>query len=418
MRRVCIMLLLLTLPNPLFAAADPVVSPTGPDALLYGSAQNYPVGGRTPPAQMAMVGSYSHYDRIWPFHLVAKAATPQPLRRAPEEIAPTFLFRGAEHTLDDYLAHNPVTGLLIARGDTILYEHYQYGRTGQDRLLSQSMAKTIVTMLIGIAIDEGRIHSVDDLAQAYVPDLTGTAFGQTSLRALLHMASGVAFHEDYVDPQSDNARLSRVLFNQTGYDTAHAVAIFNTREAPPDTHFNYGGVQTDVLGLVLAHAVGMSPAAYLQSRIWQPMGAEADATWTIDRSGQEVAYCCFSAVLRDWARLGLLLAHDGALDGQQIIPRQFLLDATTEAADSPFAPRRATPFMGYGYQVWLLPGPRRQFAFLGIHGQSIYVDPASCLVMVQTAVRVAATGERAEPVALWNALVARYGDVVEVKAGR
>ena len=144
-----------------------------------------------------MVGSYSHYDRIWPFHSVAKAASPAPLRRAPEEIALTYRFRGAEHTLDDYLAHNPVTGLLIARDDTILFEHYQYARTPQDRMLSQSMAKTIVSMLIGIAIGEGRIHSVDDLAQTYVPELAGTAFGQTSLRALLHMASGVAFREDY-----------------------------------------------------------------------------------------------------------------------------------------------------------------------------------------------------------------------------
>ena len=406
---------LLVLPTPLLAAADPVVSPTGPDPALYGEAQHYPIGDRRAPAQIAMVGSYSHYDSIWPFHLVAKAPSPAPLRRAPAEIAPTYRFRGKDHTLDDYLAHNPVTGLLIARDDTILYEHYQYARTEQDRLLSQSMAKTIVGMLIGIAIGEGRIHSVDDLAQAYVPELRGTEFGQTSLRALLHMASGVAFREDYVDRSADNFKLDRVLFRPTGDDAAHAVAMFNTREAPPDTHFKYGGVQTEVLGLVLTHAVGMSAAAYLQSRIWQPMGAEADASWTIDHDGQEVAFCCFSAVLRDWARLGLLLAHDGAIGTHQIIPRQWLLDATTAPTDSLFAPRRATPFMGYGYQVWLFPGSRRQFAFLGIHGQSIYVDPAARLVMVQTAVQVAATGERAEAVALWNALVAQYGDAAEAK---
>ena len=400
---------LLCLPTPLFAAADPVFSDTGPDAAAYGAAQGYPVGGRRAPAQAEMVGTYSHYDRIWPFHRVAKADTPAPLRRAAQEVALTYTFRGATHTLADYLARNPVTGLLIARDDTILFEHYQYARTDQDRLLSQSMAKTIVALLIGIAIDEGRIHAVDDLAETYVPALAGTAFGQTSLRALLHMASGVAFREDYDAPDADNARLNRALFGQSGTDPAQAVALFNTREAPPDTHFNYGGVQTEVLGLVLTHAVGMSAAAYLQSRIWQPMGAEADAIWTVDHSGQEVAYCCFNAVLRDWARLGLLLAHDGEANGRQVIPRQWLLDATTEPPDSPFAPRLATPTLGYGYQVWLFPGPRRQFAFEGIHGQSIYVDPAARLVMVQTAVWVPATGGRAEAIALWNALVARYG---------
>jgi len=409
MRCLQIAALLLSLPTPLLAAADPVFSDTGPDAAAYGAAQHYPIGGRTPPAQPDMVGSYSHYDRIWPFHVVAKPASPTPLHRAPDELALTYTFRGTIHTLDDYLAHNPATGLLIAHDDTILFEHYQYGRTDQDHLLSQSMAKTIVAMLIGIAIDEARIHGVDDLAETYVPELAGTAFGQTSLRALLHMASGVAFREDYVDPTADNFKLSRALFGQSGSDPAHVVAMFNTRERPPETQFNYGGVQTEVLGLVLTHAVGMPPAAYLQSRIWQPMGAEADATWTVDHTGQEVAFCCFSAVLRDWARLGLLLAHDGAANGHQIIPRQFLLDATTAPPDSPFAPRRATAYYGYGYQLWLFPGPRRQFAFLGIHGQSIYVDPAAHLVMVQTAVRVPATGERAEGIAVWHALVARFG---------
>ncbi len=401
--------LLLTLPTPLFAAADPVFSDTGPDAAGYGSAWDVPIGGPSPPTQAQMVGSYSHYDRIWPFHRVAQAATPSPLRRAAQQIAATYKFRGATYTIGDYLARNPVTGLLIARDDTILFEHYQYGRTDHDRLLSQSMAKTIVALLLGIAINEGRIHSVDDMADTYVPELAGTAFGRTSLRALLHMASGVAFHEDYDDPSADNSKLSRALFGGAGADPAHAVAMFNSRGAPPDAHLNYGGVQTELLGLVLTKAVGMSPAAYLQSRVCQPMGAEADAIWTVDHTGQEVAYCCFNAVLRDRARLGLLLAHDGQENGRQIIPRQWLLDATTQPPDSPFAPRRATPYMGYGYQVWLFPGPRRQFAFLGIHGQSIYVDPAARLVMVQTAVRVPATGSRAEAIALWNALVARYG---------
>jgi CubicO group peptidase (beta-lactamase class C family) len=151
-----------------------------------------------------MVGTYSHYDRIWPFHRVVKAVAPSPLRRAAQEVALTYPFRGATHSLDDYLARNPLTGLLIARDDTILFEHYQYDRTDHDRLLSNSMVKTIVSMLIGIAINDGWIHSVDDVDEACVPVLAGTAFGQTSVRALLHMASGVAFRENYDDPTADN----------------------------------------------------------------------------------------------------------------------------------------------------------------------------------------------------------------------
>ena len=409
-RTCCVLMLAMGLSTRALADASPVFSPVGPDAAAFGSGQGYPIGGRTQPTQINMVGSFSHFDRIWPYRPVAKAVVPTPLHRAAQEISLDFQYRGGPDTLRNYLAHTPVTGLLIARDDTILFEHYQYGRTDQDRLTSHSMAKTVVAMLIGLAISEGRIHSVDDLVERYVPELTGTAFGGTRLRALLHMASGVAFREDYVDTTADNFKLNRALFMQSGHDATHVVAMFDTRAEPPDTRFNYASVQTEVLGLVLARAVGEPPSAYLQTHIWQPMGAEADATWTIDTGAQEIAYCCFNAVLRDWARLGLLLAHDGALNGRQIIPHAWLMEATTEPPDSPFAPSHATRYFGYGYQLWLFPGPRRQFAFLGTHGQSIYVDPQAHLVMVQTAAQVAATGSRAETIALWEALVQRYGD--------
>jgi CubicO group peptidase (beta-lactamase class C family) len=129
-------------------------------------------------------------------------------------------------------------------------------------------------------------------------------------------------------------------------------------------------------------------ADYLHSRIWDAIGAEADAAWAIDTTGQEIAFCCFNATLRDYARLGRLLAHDGAWEGRQLIPRQWVLDATTvKPADGHLAPGTATPYFGYGYQVWLLPGEQRRFALLGIRGQIILVDPATKLVMVHTAVR-------------------------------
>ena len=147
-----------------------------------------------------------------------------------------------------------------------------------------------------------------------------------------------------------------------------------------------------MLGLVLRAATNRPPAEYLQSRIWQPIGAEADATWLVDRSGQEATYCCLNAVLRDYARLGLLLAHDGNWRGRQIVPAAWVMEATTTRADQAHLRAGvATPFAGYGYQTWIvpswiLPGERRMFLFSGIRGQRIYVDPRSKLVMVNTAV--------------------------------
>src|ERR1051326_1405985 len=261
-------------------------------------------------------------------------------------------------------------------------------------MLSQSMAKTITAMLMGIAVQDGAIRSIDQPASDYVPGLAGTEYGKTPIRALLHMASGVAFNEVY-DAPGDNRHLSEMLFSRAAPGPARALATFNTREVPPDTRFHYAGSETEVLGLVLTAAVKMPLPDYLASRIWRPIGAEADADWTIDASGQETAFCCITAVVRDWARVGMMMANDGAWNGQQIVPKQWVLDATTVQA--PFlAPGVATRYRGYGYQTWLLPGPRREFALLGIHGQRIYVDPAAKLLLVQTAVSVKASGDPAD----------------------
>src|SRR5262249_8103103 len=181
---------------------------------------------------------------------------------------------------------------------------------------------------------------------------------------------------------------------------------FKAGFGPVGTKFSYASVEPEVLGLVHAAAVGRPVAEYLQEKIWQPIGAEADATWIIDRAGQEVTFCCFNAVLRDYARLGLLLAHDGNWRGRQIVPAAWIRDATSVRTDQPhLRPRTATPFFGYGYQTWIFPEDRRMFAFLGVRGQAIYVDPASRLVLVTTAVRkLPRDPGGAETVALWRAV--------------
>jgi CubicO group peptidase (beta-lactamase class C family) len=166
-----------------------------------------------------------------------------------------------------------------------------------------------------------------------------------------------------------------------------------------------------VLGLVLRSAVGRPVADYLRETIWEPMGAEADATWLIDARGQEATYCCLNAVLRDYARLGLLLAHDGRLGDRQIIPQAWLHAATTVPADSwHLKPYAATRYFGYGYQTWIFPGERRMFALLGVHGQAIFVDPSSRLVMVHTAVHKQPDASIEETVALWHGVVNALGD--------
>src|SRR5260370_4144566 len=196
------------------AAADPVFSDGGPDAASYG-APDYPINPATRGAalpQKYLIGNYSHFDQAFKTRSVAKADSPSPLRRASEELALAYTFQGESHTLGDYLERHPATGLLIARGDEILFEHYRYARTDHDRLVGQSMTKTITAILFGIAVADGKIRSIDAPAVDYVPELAGTEYGKTPLRALLDMASGVTFREDY-DRNDDIARLGRALFS-------------------------------------------------------------------------------------------------------------------------------------------------------------------------------------------------------------
>src|SRR5207302_1780989 len=188
----------------------------GPDAEEYGASNGYPIGARgtflRPPF---LVGSHSHLDEIFAGRFVRRATTPSRLARAASEPTLRYDYEGKSFTVDDYLARHPVTGFLIARDDTILVERYQYARNDQHRLTSWSMAKTVTAMLIGIAISEGRIRSVDDRADAYVPDLVGTEYGSTSLRHLLQMSSGVRFLEEY-SGRDDVMQLARDTFARVG----------------------------------------------------------------------------------------------------------------------------------------------------------------------------------------------------------
>lgn len=401
MRAVCVLLLL----SGWTVAQGQQVSlaPGGPDAAAYGEAAGYPAGdSRTLFEQKDMVGSFSHFDSIFPARVVKAAPKSWPFRRSAPLGEIRYIHGGKQYSLVDYLSRLPITGLLVAKDDLILTENYQYGRTDRDRLTSQSMAKTIVSMLVGEAIAEHKVASVNDAASKYVPELKDSAYGAVSILDLLQMSSGVACRET-ADP-GDGFTMSWVMgVNRIAHDC--------TRRTSAGTRFHYSGTDSEVLGLIVSRAVHMPLARYLEETIWKQIGTEADATWNTGPSGLETPFCCFNAVLRDYARFGRLLAYDGTWEGKQLIPKQWVLDATTvNSSDSRLAPGTVNRFLGYGYHVWILPGPRRMVCLLGANGQRIFVDPKSKLVMVQTAVEKEAVGpEDAETVALWFALVRRFG---------
>ena len=382
-------------------------SEDGPHADEYGRPQGYPIAAINRPK--FFVGTFTHQDQLVEGRRICRAETPRRLGRASVEPRISYRYEGEERTIDDYLARNPTTGLLIARDDTILVERYQYGRNGRHRFTSASMAKTITAMLIGIAIAEGGIRSLDDPAAAYVPTLANTEYGRTSLRHLLQMSSGVRFEESY-SGTDDFRRLWIETVAQEGPGGPAALRHFNQRQGWPGAVFSYSSADTQVLGLVLANAVGHTAADYRRMKIWYPMGAESDATWIIDAAGQEATYCCLNAVLRDYARLALLLAQDGRLGDRHIIPKAWVVEATTVAPDRPdLSLVWPDPQFGYGDQTWIFSGERRMFALSGAHGQAIYVDPASRLALVHTAVHLQPIDPNRETLALWRAILDSLG---------
>jgi CubicO group peptidase (beta-lactamase class C family) len=388
-------------------AAAATGAAAAPDEDLLGKAEGYPVCPPSiSPQARCLVGLLSHYDEAYLARVVPHGADVRPLRRAPAEPAIHYTYRGNPATLDDYLSRNRTTGLLVLKGDTILVERYQYDRNATQRLASYSMAKTVVAMLVGIALSEGAIRSLDDPAATYVKALRGTPYGDTPLRHLLSMSSGVRFSETY-SGWDDLATLVRRSIGGESEGGVATVAPFTTRERAAGERFSYSSAETQVLGLVLREATGKPLSDYLAEKIWQPMGAEADASWIVDKGGYENAFAFFNATLRDYGRLGLLLADDGARDGRTIIPAAWVRAATTPPAPQ-FRPGMTgmigAPF-GYGYQTWIVDEQSRQFVLLGLRGQAIFVAPAERIVMVHTAVRDIGGGDLRETLQLWQGVM-------------
>jgi len=409
-----------------------------PDEELLGKLQNYPIGNvNTWYQNPNRVGSWSDQRSVPGIRTrkVSPPASASPLLPAANgpavSAAIAYRYRGSSYTLAQYLERQRATGLLILKNGEIVTEHYRYGRTPDARFLSFSMAKSVTSLLIGIALEQGLIKSIDDTAETYDKSLVGSPYGATTVRQLLRMSSGLVFTERY-DGNDDISRLSRASAGASSAGRpVDVLRSVSERHAPAGSKFVYASAETAVLGRVLSNATQKNLAELTTDWLWKPIGAENDAFWRISIDGQEQTQGGFNASLRDWGRLGLLLAKDGRVDGKagrqagaqtvvQVLPREYLLDATDPARQpQAFKPRSATPYFGYGYQFWLMPFKERTFAMQGIHGQTLYVQPATGVVMVLTSVWEQASGRQdvlpyQERDALWRGVLrALGGDVTE-----
>ena len=332
---------------------------------------------------------FHHMDRLglrtdW----IRKGNRVYPLHEPTKERTIEYAFHGGRYSLDDYLKRNFVTGFLVLHNDQIVMERYFHQANQNSRFVSQSLSKSIVSILVGAAVEEGAIKSVDDPVTKYLPYLSKSGYRNVTIKNLLQMSTGVNYSENYRDPKSGAALIGAALLtgNPSFKDYVQSIQPTST---PPGTKFEYQSVNTQVLGLLLEKVTGKRLNAYAQEKLWSKIGAESDAFFYESKKQPDTcAFACFNATVRDYARVGLLMLQDGTLGGQRVVSSAWVHDSITP--DAPYIePKPAKPAgpeggYGYAYQWWVPPGQDGVFMALGIYGQCVYVNPARHVVIVQT----------------------------------
>jgi hypothetical protein len=271
-----------------------------------------------------------------------------------------------------------VTSLLVMQGGEIRYENYFLGTAPEDRRISWSVAKSFLSALTGILLEEGAIESLDDPVTRYVPALEGSAYDGVSLRQVLQMSSGVTFDEDYLDFNSDINRMGRVLALGGSMD-AFAAGLTETF-APPGETWQYVSIDTHVVAMALRGATGRSLTDLMTEKIIQPLGLERTPAYVTDGEGTAFALGGLNLTTRDYARFGQMILQGGQWQGRQIVPADWIAESTRASA-----PTEAGR-IGYGYQWWIPDGsPPGTYMARGIYGQYIWIDEAAEVVIVTTA---------------------------------
>lgn len=288
---------------------------------------------------------------------------------------------GAEFDLSaetqDWIEERTVTSLLVIQDGQIRFEEYFLGTSPEDRRISWSMAKSYLSALFGILLEEGAIASLDDPVIKYAPKLQGSAYETATIRNVLNMASGVTFDEDYLDPKSDINRMGRVV--ALGGELDDFAASLKDSFAAPGETWQYVSIDTHVIGMVIRGATGQSVAALLDEKILQHLGLERDGYYITDGAGVAFVLGGLNFTTRDYARFGQMILQNGMSDGRQIVPADWIKESTLPSA--PTEPGK----IGYGYQWWIPVGAHDgEFLARGVYGQYMYFDQSRGVLIVAT----------------------------------
>ncbi len=331
----------------------------------------------TPEEQLV---GYRNIEKIFDTHTVKAGGASHPLPKADRALNISYQVDGEHWTEETYMERNNVVGLLVIQDGEIVLERYLHDYGPNQRWVSFSVAKSITSTLVGVALKDGAIRSLEDPLTEHLPGLTGSAYDGVTVRQLLTMTSGAAWNEDYADPSSDVAKIK----TEPSVDRSDPIVAYMARldrDAEPGTKFHYNTGETHLIGSLVRAATGKTLAGYLSERIWTPFGMDHDATWMLDTSGREQAGCCLSASLRDFGRFGMFFLNGAEVNGKSIVPEGWVAMATTTTETARDSKEMAAyPQSGYGFMWWTTDAPAYQA--LGIFGQTIHINPELDLVVV------------------------------------
>jgi CubicO group peptidase (beta-lactamase class C family) len=328
--------------------------------------------------------NFKSIHKIFNVNVVPKPATSFNFPSAKNQISlpKKFNARDSSLTTQAFLDFTLTDALLIIRHDSILYEYYGNGFTAGDHHISWSMAKSVVSALFGIALEEGKIKSIEQTVTDYLPEFKGTGYDGVRIKDVLQMSSGVGFNEDYGDFNSDINVMGRYFaLGMPMSDFAKRLK----RARQPGTYNHYVSIDTQVLGMILVKATGQSITDYMKEKLWSKIGAEDEAFWIVDKTGMEFALGGLNCTAKDYAKVGQLFLDSGRWQGKQIVPEAWVRASVTPDAPHVMPGKRnsADRKDGYGFQWWIPFGGEDEFDAQGIYDQFIYIDPDKDVVIVK-----------------------------------
>lgn len=330
-----------------------------------------------------IVENFQHMNQLIPVREVEKSVNPYefPLKSS-FNLPDSFAIQNRVFNTQQYLDSSFTTGFMVIQDDSLAFEDYYLGNSPSTRHIAWSMSKSFVSALVGIAIDEGYIKTIQETVDVYLPELKGSGYEGVRIKDILQMSTGVKFNEDYADFYSDINNWGRKFAWGSSQNT-FAASLEN--EHQPGTYNHYVSINTHVLGMLIVKTTGRNLSDYLQEKIWQKIGMEFNGYWLMDNYGMEMALGGLNASLRDFAKLGQLYLQDGFWNGEEIVPKDWVKASITPDAPHLMPGKRETSshLFGYGFQWWIPEGDEGEFMALGVYNQYIYINPMTRTVIVK-----------------------------------